>query len=115
MYRKTKCSSGTKKDLSQAIDLLLEDIENGNVKMKTYKQMKMYNDESLNPVLYQKLKINEKMDKFIACFASMDFLLCRKIKLISLSNSFSSYNSTTSFTDRTTTSVNTVTYTLRTF
>ena len=45
-----------KKDLSQAIDLLLEDIENGNVKMKTYKQMKMYNDESLNPVLYQKIK-----------------------------------------------------------
>ncbi len=45
-----------KKDLSQAIDLLLEDIEDGNVKMKTYKQMKMYNDESLNPVLYQKVK-----------------------------------------------------------
>ena len=45
-----------KKDLSQAIDLLLEDIKNGNVKMKTYKQMKMYNDESLNPVLYQKVK-----------------------------------------------------------
>lgn len=44
-----------KKDLSLAIDLLLEDIENGNVKMKTYKQMKMYNDESLNPVLYQKV------------------------------------------------------------
>ena len=31
-------------------------IEKGNVKMKTYKQMKMYNDESLNPVLYQKSK-----------------------------------------------------------
>lgn len=45
-----------KKDLSQAIDLLLADIENGNVKMKTYKQMKMYNDESLNPILYQKSK-----------------------------------------------------------
>ena len=45
-----------KKDLSQAIDLLLEDIKNGNVKMKTYKQMKVYNDESLNPVLYQKVK-----------------------------------------------------------
>ena len=42
-----------KKDLSQAIDFLLE---KGNVKMKTYKQMKMYNDESLNPVLYQKSK-----------------------------------------------------------
>ena len=45
-----------KKDLSQAIDFLLEEIEKGNVKMKTYKQMKMYNDESLNPVLYQKAK-----------------------------------------------------------
>jgi hypothetical protein len=33
---------------------LLADIENGNVKMKVYKQMKMYNDESLNPILYQK-------------------------------------------------------------
>ena len=45
-----------KKDLSQAIDFLLEEIEKGNVKMKTYKQMKMYNDESLNPVLYQNRK-----------------------------------------------------------
>jgi len=41
-------------DLSQAIDQLLVDIENGTVKMKMYKQMKMYNDESLNPILYQK-------------------------------------------------------------
>lgn len=43
-------------DLSTAIDQLLLDIENGDVKMKTYKQMKMYNDESLNPILYQKLQ-----------------------------------------------------------
>lgn len=43
-----------KKDLSLAIDQLLEDIENGSVKMKVYKQMKMYNDESLNPILYLK-------------------------------------------------------------
>lgn len=43
-------------DLSTAINQLLQDIENGNVKMKTYKQMKMYNDESLNPILYQKLQ-----------------------------------------------------------
>jgi len=43
-------------DLSTAIDQLLQDIENGDVKMKTYKQMKMYNDESLNPILYQKLQ-----------------------------------------------------------
>ena len=43
-----------KKDLSSAIDQLLKDIENGLVKIKTYKQMKMYNDETLNPVLYKK-------------------------------------------------------------
>ena len=43
-----------KNDLSNAIDQLLVDIENGDIKMKTYKQMKMYNDESLNPILYQK-------------------------------------------------------------
>lgn len=45
-----------KKDLSTAIDQLLSDIENGKVKMKLYKQMKMYNDESLNPILYQKMQ-----------------------------------------------------------
>ncbi|MDW7693958.1 DUF4254 domain-containing protein [Flammeovirgaceae bacterium SG7u.111] len=40
-------------DLSTAIDQLIADIENGNKYMKVYKQMKMYNDEELNPVLYQ--------------------------------------------------------------
>ena len=40
-----------KKDLSAAIDQLLMDIETGNKYMKVYKQMKMYNDEELNPVL----------------------------------------------------------------
>lgn len=39
------------KDLSSAIDQLLIDIEQGNKYMKVYKQMKMYNDEELNPVL----------------------------------------------------------------
>ncbi|WP_335966965.1 DUF4254 domain-containing protein [Galbibacter sp. PAP.153] len=43
-----------KKDLSTAIDQLLHDIETGKKYMKVYKQMKMYNDESLNPVLYKK-------------------------------------------------------------
>jgi len=41
-------------DLSTAIDQLLEDIESGRRYMKVYKQMKMYNDPSLNPSLYQK-------------------------------------------------------------
>lgn len=39
-------------DLSSAIDQLLEDISNGEKYMKVYKQMKMYNDPALNPVLY---------------------------------------------------------------
>ncbi len=43
-------------DLSTAIEELLEDIEAGRKYMKTYKQMKMYNDPSLNPVLYAKSK-----------------------------------------------------------
>lgn len=45
-----------KKDLFEAIDQLLLDIENGKIKMKVYRQMKMYNDENLNPVLYQNVK-----------------------------------------------------------
>lgn len=39
-------------DLSTAIDQLLEDIASGKKFMKVYKQMKMYNDPALNPVLY---------------------------------------------------------------
>jgi hypothetical protein len=40
-----------KTDLSQALDCLLDDIAAGRKYMKVYKQMKMYNDEELNPVL----------------------------------------------------------------
>ncbi len=43
-----------KKDLSTAIDRLLTDIGNGDKYMKVYKQMKMYNDDELNPVLRKK-------------------------------------------------------------
>jgi len=43
-----------RKDLSESIDQLLEDLSKGEKKMKVYKQMKMYNDETLNPVLYKK-------------------------------------------------------------
>jgi len=39
-------------DLSTSIDELLADIEAGRKKMKVYRQMKMYNDPALNPVLY---------------------------------------------------------------
>lgn len=41
-------------DLSTAIDRLLDDIAGGRIYMKVYKQMKMYNDPSTNPVLYGK-------------------------------------------------------------
>ena len=41
-------------DLSTAIDQLLEDIAEGRKYMKVYRQMKMYNDPSTNPVLYKK-------------------------------------------------------------
>jgi len=42
------------KDLSLAIDQLLEDIGAGRKIMKVYRQMKMYNDASTNPILYKK-------------------------------------------------------------
>lgn len=42
------------KDLSTAIDQLLDDIGEGKKYMKVYRQMKMYNDPSTNPILYQK-------------------------------------------------------------
>ena len=41
-------------DLSTAINQLLEDIAAGKKYMKVYRQMKMYNDDELNPVLRKK-------------------------------------------------------------
>ena len=41
-------------DLSTAIGELMDDFAAGNKYMKVYKQMKMYNDPELNPVLYAK-------------------------------------------------------------
>lgn len=41
-----------RQDLAQAINTLLDDIANGRKYMKVYRQMKMYNDPSTNPVLY---------------------------------------------------------------
>lgn len=43
-----------RQDLSGAIDALIEEISRGEKYMKVYKQMKMYNDPSLNPELYSK-------------------------------------------------------------
>ena len=42
------------KDLSLAIEQLLEDMKIGKKYMKVYRQMKMYNDPNLNPVLYER-------------------------------------------------------------
>lgn len=41
------------KDLSLSINELLQDISHGKKHMKVYRQMKMYNDATLNPVLYK--------------------------------------------------------------
>jgi hypothetical protein len=55
---KNKCSNKLQilleqqQDLSKSIDELILDIAAGNKKMKVYRQMKMYNDPALNPVLY---------------------------------------------------------------
>ena len=57
---KLKCSNKLavlleqKSDLSIAFNQLIRDINEGVKYMKVYRQMKMYNDESLNPVLYKK-------------------------------------------------------------
>lgn len=45
-----------KSDLISAINWLIEDIEQGRKLIKLYKQLKMYNDPALNPVLYSKGK-----------------------------------------------------------
>jgi hypothetical protein len=56
---RAKCQEKLNVLLDQKIDMfisindLLTDIENGDKFMKVYKQMKMYNDDDLNPVLYQ--------------------------------------------------------------
>lgn len=45
-----------KKDMEVAFDELIEDIGSGNRKFKVYRQMKMYNDAELNPMLYNQKK-----------------------------------------------------------
>ena len=42
-------------DLTTAIDCLLNEYSSGTKYMKVYRQVKMYNDPSLNPILYKKL------------------------------------------------------------
>ena len=43
-------------DLKKSLETLLADLSSGQKRLKVYQQMKMYNDENLNPVLYQKGK-----------------------------------------------------------
>jgi hypothetical protein len=52
--RKLQILLEQKTDLFTSIDQLLDDLSSGKKKMKLYKQMKMYNDPKLNPVLYKK-------------------------------------------------------------
>jgi hypothetical protein len=42
-----------KEDMRKAFDELILDISAGTRKFKVYRQMKMYNDSTLNPVLYK--------------------------------------------------------------
>jgi len=43
-------------DLSQSLIELLDDLKAGRKLLKVYRQMKMYNDPTLNPYLYQGLR-----------------------------------------------------------
>ena len=54
--RKLSILYDQRNDLKKSLDKLLSDLSNGNKQLKVYQQMKMYNDENLNPVLYQKAK-----------------------------------------------------------
>lgn len=39
-------------DMAGCFDDLMDDVKNGKRRIKVYRQMKMYNDASMNPVLY---------------------------------------------------------------
>ena len=52
--RKLSVLQEQREDLRQCLDKLLVDLSAGKKRLKVYQQMKMYNDESLNPVLYWK-------------------------------------------------------------
>jgi ribosome-associated translation inhibitor RaiA len=45
-----------KADMQICFDELMDDLKKGIRKMKLYRQMKMYNDSSLNPILYANKK-----------------------------------------------------------
>ena len=47
-----------KEDMGRAFDELIDDVGSGRRRFKVYRQMKMYNDSTLNPVLYKPGKAN---------------------------------------------------------
>ena len=55
-FRKLSVLQEQREDLGHCLDKLLVDLSNGKKRLKVYQQMKMYNDESLNPVLYGRVK-----------------------------------------------------------
>jgi len=46
-----------KKDLEHALSDLIRDLNDGKIRMKVYKQFKMYKDLNLNPHLYGSTKL----------------------------------------------------------
>ena len=54
--RISRCELQTK-DLSESLAELLEDIFSGKKLLKVYRQMKMYNDPTLNPYLYKSKRL----------------------------------------------------------
>ena len=54
--RKLSVLQDQRNDLKKSLETLLADLSSGKKRLKVYQQMKMYNDENLNPVLYQKGK-----------------------------------------------------------
>ena len=54
--QKLNILSDQRTDLTLSLQQLADDIKEGKKYMKLYRQMKMYNDASLNPVLYGKSK-----------------------------------------------------------
>ena len=54
--RKLSVLYDQRNDLKKSLEKLLVDLSNGKKQLKVYQQLKMYNDENLNPVLYKKGK-----------------------------------------------------------
>ena len=51
------------KDLQRALSEMVDELNAGKIRMKVYRQFKMYNDPSLNPQLYGSIKPTEESKK----------------------------------------------------